>query len=77
MPESYLITGGSGLLGQRIVHLLLARGEQSVAVFDLVKGEFDERVRAFVGDITDRHAFETAVKEVGEPRSSQTIIDLH
>ncbi|KAI0697779.1 hypothetical protein BC835DRAFT_1337117 [Cytidiella melzeri] len=62
--ESYLVTGGCGLLGQHIVNQLLARDPHaSVAVFDLVKGTVDERVRVFVGDITDRHALETAVKE--------------
>jgi sterol-4alpha-carboxylate 3-dehydrogenase (decarboxylating) len=63
--ESYLVTGGCGLLGQHIVKQLLARNPQApVAVFDLVRGEVDERVRVFIGDITDREAVEAVVKEV-------------
>ena len=64
--ESYLVTGGSGLLGQHIVKLLRSTYPNSpVAVFDLVKGDDqDEGVRLFVGDITDRNALENAVKEV-------------
>lgn len=64
--ESFLVTGGSGLLGQHIVNQLLARNPGApVAVFDLAKPPaFDKAVRVFTGDITDRHALETAVKEV-------------
>ena len=64
--ESFLVTGGSGLLGQHIVNQLLARKPgASVAIFDLAKSPaFDKDVRVFTGDITDRHALETAVKEV-------------
>lgn len=51
------------MLGQHVVEALLSRGEQSVAVFDIVRGKFDDRARVFVGDITDRHALETAVRE--------------
>lgn len=64
MRESYLVTGGGGLLGRHIVDQLLARGETSVAVFDLAPGEQDSRTRVFAGDITDRQAVEDAVKTV-------------
>lgn len=64
--DSFLVTGGSGLLGQHIVNQLLARKPgASVAVFDLAKPPaFNKDVRVFTGDITDRHTLETAVKEV-------------
>ncbi|KAI0938800.1 hypothetical protein AcV5_000403 [Taiwanofungus camphoratus] len=53
-PDSYLVTGGNGLLGRHIVQQLLERGERAVAVLDIVAGHFDDtRVRVFVGDITD------------------------
>ncbi|KAI0092373.1 hypothetical protein BDY19DRAFT_983745 [Irpex rosettiformis] len=62
--QSYLVTGGSGLLGQHIVKLLRSRYPYApVAVFDLVPSDQDEGVRSFVGDITDRNALEKAVKE--------------
>jgi nucleoside-diphosphate-sugar epimerase len=64
MPESYLIIGGSGLLGGHIIDQLLARGETSVATFDVAPAECDKRVRVFVGDICDRTAVEDVVKEV-------------
>lgn len=62
--DSYLVTGGAGLLGRHIVDQLLKRGETAVAIFDLVAAEQDPQVRVFTGDITDRHAFETAVRAV-------------
>lgn len=40
--ESYLVVGGCGFLGRHIVEQLLERGEQSVAVFDIVQRHFDE-----------------------------------
>ena len=64
MAESYLVLGGSGLLGGHIVDKLLERGEAAVASFDLAPGDFDARVRVFVGDLCDRAALENAVKEV-------------
>ncbi len=69
--ESFLVTGGSGLLGQHIVKQLLAsKPGATVAVFDLAKPltAFDKDVRVFTGDITDRHALETAVQEVSARR---------
>ena len=65
MPESYLITGGNGLLGSRIARQLLERGETAVAVFDIAPAPNpDPRVREFLGDITNREDIMRAVKEV-------------
>ena len=64
MRDSYLVTGGGGLLGHHIVDQLLARGETSVAVFDIAPGKQDSRTRVFAGDISDRQALEDAVKAV-------------
>lgn len=64
MTESYLVTGGAGLLGTHIVNLLLKRDGASVAIFDRIAGAFDHRVRVFIGDITDRGSLEEAVKAV-------------
>lgn len=59
------------MLGSQIVDLLLKRGETAVAVFDLVAAEQDSRVRVFTGDLTDRHAFETAVRDVSTVSNSR------
>lgn len=65
MPESYLITGGNGLLGSHIVRQLLERGETAVAVFDIAPAaDPDPRVREFLGDITNRGDIVRAVREV-------------
>lgn len=65
MADSYLVVGGGGFLGGHIVELLLARGEAAVAVFDLVPAKFDpDRVKIFVGDMTDEKALSDAVKAV-------------
>ena len=64
--QSYLVTGGCGLLGQHIIKQLRSTyPDAPIAVFDLVQGDNqDEGVRYFVGDITDRNALENVVKEV-------------
>ena len=41
MLESYLVIGGSGLLGGHIIDRLVERGEESVASFDIAAGEFN------------------------------------
>ena len=64
MTESYLVTGGAGLLGTHIVNLLLERNGASVAIFDRIAGAFDHRVKVFIGDITDRASLKEAVKTV-------------
>jgi len=48
-----------------VVRLLLERGERAVAVFDIVPAaEPDDRVREFLGDITDEKDFARAVQDV-------------
>jgi sterol-4alpha-carboxylate 3-dehydrogenase (decarboxylating) len=51
--QSYLVIGGCGFLGRHIVETLLARGEQAVAVFDLVQRHHDKNVQFFTGDLCD------------------------
>jgi len=68
--DSFLVSGGNGLLGQHVVRLLLERGERAVAVFDIVPAaEPDDRVREFLGDITDEKDFARAVQD-GAPNNS-------
>ena len=65
MPESYLITGGNGLLGSHIARQLLERGETAVAVFDIAPAAYpDPRVSEFLGDITNREDIMRAVRDV-------------
>ncbi|GJE93179.1 NAD(P)-binding protein [Phanerochaete sordida] len=64
--ESYLVIGGSGLLGGHIIDKLLERGETAVATFDIAPGTtLDKRVRVFVGDVCDRTTLDKVVKECG------------
>ncbi|KZT10522.1 NAD(P)-binding protein [Laetiporus sulphureus 93-53] len=62
--DSYLITGGNGLLGRHIAKMLLERGETSVAVFDIApSAESDERIIEFLGDVTNKGDLSNAVKK--------------
>ena len=74
MPDSYLVIGGSGLLGSHIVDRLVKRGEERVALFDLTLGtsEHYSGVRQFVGDICIREDLEKAVREVSRMYSRFT-----
>ncbi len=60
--ERYLVVGGGGFLGRRIVDMLLERGEK-VSVFDLRQTFTDERLEAYhVGDICSVEAVITACR---------------
>lgn len=65
--DSYLVIGGCGFLGRHIVEKLLARGEQSVAVFDLVQRHHDKNVQFFTGDICDSNDLSNALQKVFMP----------
>lgn len=65
MPESYLVIGGSGFLGHRIVEFLLARGETAVAVFDIVQRHFEKDVTFYTGDITVESQISDAIQKSG------------
>jgi nucleoside-diphosphate-sugar epimerase len=60
------VTGGSGLVGQRLVELLLERGAARVVSLDLADVRFDKlndkRVEYVKGDITDYEAVKNAFK---------------
>ncbi|KAI9346995.1 3beta-hydroxysteroid dehydrogenase [Obelidium mucronatum] len=60
--ESWIVIGGCGFLGRRIVELLLERGEVNVAVFDMRRTFDNDRVQFFVGDITKLHDVEQALQ---------------
>ena len=62
--DSYLVIGGCGFLGRHIVEHLLARGEKSVAVFDLVQRHFDPEVQFYTGDITEESQISDAIRKV-------------
>lgn len=62
--ESFLVIGGCGFLGRHIVEALLARGEQAVAVFDIVQRHFDTNVQFFTGDLCDEQVLGNAIKQV-------------
>jgi len=61
LPETYLITGGTGSLGQAIVRRLLTKRVRKVIVFsrnehnqvEMRRGTDDKRVRFFLGDVRD------------------------
>ncbi|KAJ3290533.1 hypothetical protein HDU79_003148 [Rhizoclosmatium sp. JEL0117] len=58
--ESWIVVGGCGFLGRRIVEMLLDRGETNVAVFDIRKTFDDARVQFFTGDISNAADLERA-----------------
>jgi NAD(P)-dependent dehydrogenase (short-subunit alcohol dehydrogenase family) len=59
--ESYLVIGGSGLLGRHIVETLLARGD-NVSVLDLVQ-RYDD-VPFFSGDVVEDGIVLSAIRKV-------------
>ncbi|RFU28621.1 hypothetical protein B7463_g7725, partial [Scytalidium lignicola] len=67
MVESYLVIGGSGFLGSHVVQQLISRGEQFVAVYDIVQPNDDEKivgVRYYTGDVTDEVNLTAVLKEI-------------
>jgi len=62
--DSYLVIGGCGFLGRHIVEQLLTRGEQAVAVFDLVQRHHDKNVQFFTGDICNLNDLSNALQKV-------------
>jgi UDP-glucose 4-epimerase len=72
LPQSVLITGGTGSFGKTMLRDLLARGCPEVRVLsrdeekqDALRTDLrDERVRFYIGDVRDRDAVERAVQGV-------------
>ena len=63
--QSYMVIGGAGFLGKRLVEILLARGETKVAAFDIVKeSPFSSDVEYFSGNILDSEALATALQGI-------------
>ncbi|KAF7292018.1 3Beta-HSD domain-containing protein [Mycena indigotica] len=67
-PESYLVIGGAGSLGEVVVQQLLARGESKVSIYDALPlapeqhNRFGGFVQSFVGDLTAAdNTFEAAL----------------
>ena len=71
--DSYLVIGGCGFLGRHIVEHLLARGEQAVAVFDLVQRHHDKNVQFFTGDICNPNDLGDAIQKVFLPSYLSTL----
>ena len=67
MTKSFLITGGSGVLGVNLTRYLLAKG-QRVSTLDIRAFEYEDevkrRVKAFSGDIRDRESVRRAMEGV-------------
>jgi sterol-4alpha-carboxylate 3-dehydrogenase (decarboxylating) len=63
MAESYLVIGGSGFLGRKIVEALRARGD-AVAVFDIVQRHDSDDVPTYVGDIAADGDVLSAIQKV-------------
>ncbi|EIW79993.1 hypothetical protein CONPUDRAFT_91182 [Coniophora puteana RWD-64-598 SS2] len=90
ITDSYLIVGGSGLLGQHIVEQLLDRGEENVAILDVSQPPSPNPVvPVYVGDITNvgdivsaiekSHAtcvIHTASSLPGKPRHFQEQVNI-
>jgi sterol-4alpha-carboxylate 3-dehydrogenase (decarboxylating) len=68
MGESYLVIGGSGFLGRKIVEGLLARGDKNVSVLDIVQRFHD--VTFYPGDITKQEDVGNAIQKVSTWYSS-------
>lgn len=75
IPNSVLITGGTGYLGHGLVERLLRDGYQRICIFS--RGEFqqaqmraefgnDSRLRWFIGDVRDASRLERAMEGVQE-----------
>ncbi|KDQ59778.1 hypothetical protein JAAARDRAFT_126566 [Jaapia argillacea MUCL 33604] len=75
--ESYLVVGGSGFLGSYIVKALLARGETSVSVFDIVSRSFDGDVKLYVGDIASKEDVSNAIRKSGATSIFHTASPVH
>ena len=76
--RSWLITGGAGFLGINLARLLLARGER-VTTLDLLDFDYPERdqVRALRGDIRERAAVDTAMRDVDVVVHSAAALPLY
>ncbi|KAJ9121954.1 hypothetical protein QFC24_004537 [Naganishia onofrii] len=75
--EHYLVIGGCGFLGRHIVEQLLARGENSVSVFDLVQRHFDDAVTFYTGDITFPEDIGNAIQKSGATVIIHTASPIH
>ncbi|MDP2436871.1 MAG: NAD-dependent epimerase/dehydratase family protein [archaeon] len=57
MPDTYIVTGGSGFVGQRLVEVLVERGAKKVFSFDIAPAPKDAlqtpRIVYVQGDISD------------------------
>ena len=64
--EQYVVVGGAGFLGRRIVHALLLRGETKVRVVDMddkgLAAMRDPRVEVVRGDVTQRSQADAFLK---------------
>ena len=63
-----LITGGSGLIGAELAHLLVAKGEV-VVIFDIVKGDrlvdIEDKIKFVQGDLANFSEVLNVVRDNG------------
>lgn len=74
--ESYLIIGGSGFLGRKILEALRARDPLvTVGVFDIVQRHFDDGkgVTFWAGDLGDAARMEQVIREVRETARGRSL----
>eukprot|EP00547_Thalassionema_nitzschioides_P018891 CAMPEP_0194239550 /NCGR_PEP_ID=MMETSP0158-20130606/5971_1 /TAXON_ID=33649 /ORGANISM="Thalassionema nitzschioides, Strain L26-B" /LENGTH=387 /DNA_ID=CAMNT_0038974039 /DNA_START=118 /DNA_END=1281 /DNA_ORIENTATION=+ len=67
--DAYLVVGGCGFLGKRIVEVLLERGERNIAVFDIATANkdyniIDPRVKHIPGDVTNLSNLKAACADI-------------
>jgi len=64
LMSSWIVIGGGGFLGRRILELLLEKGEKNLKCFDLRNTWKDDRIQFIEGDLTNFESISAALKGV-------------